>query len=141
MTMFCERIRELRENKNLTQTQAAEQIGITQKKLSNIETGKTEPSMKDLKAICEFYNVSADYLLAISDDPEIILQEEDDVMEDKLETKFKETKYKKRDRYPTSINLDNDLMEKIRKDAKDSERSISAQITYIIKKYYQFIEK
>ena len=62
-------------------------------------------------------------------------------MEDKLETKFKETKYKKRDRYPTSINLDNDLMEKIRKDAQDSERSISAQITYIIKKYYQFIEK
>ena len=62
-------------------------------------------------------------------------------MEKSLEEKFKESKYKKRDKYPTSINIDNELMERIKKDAESNERSISAQISYIIKRYYEFKEK
>lgn len=37
--------------------------------LSRIESGANEPNLKTLKAICELYNVSADYILGIIDEP------------------------------------------------------------------------
>lgn len=37
---------------------------------------------------------------------------------------------------PTSIRLEENLLEKIKKDAKNQKRSISGQISYIIEKYY-----
>jgi hypothetical protein len=35
-----------------------------------METGVTEPSLKDLSAICRYFSVSADYLLGLPDDME-----------------------------------------------------------------------
>ena len=62
---FGEKIRNLREDKDMNQTQLGNAIGMTQRKISYIECGKYEPSIDDIKAFCKFFKVSADYLLDI----------------------------------------------------------------------------
>lgn len=61
------RIRELRENKNLRQIDVAEKTGIDQRTLSNYETGKTNPDSYAIIKLAEFYGVTCDYLLGVSD--------------------------------------------------------------------------
>ncbi len=57
------RIKDLREDHDLTQQQVAEKIGITQRKYSYIETG-TQPLTDELLVkLAELYEVSIDYLL------------------------------------------------------------------------------
>ncbi len=62
---FSERLKYLRCAKipTITQKDLANALGITQRKVSFMETGTTEPSLADIKALCKFFNVSADYLL------------------------------------------------------------------------------
>ncbi len=64
---FGERIRNLREDKDLTQSELGEQVNMTQRKISYIERGKYEPSIDDIVSLCKFFNVSSDYLLGIND--------------------------------------------------------------------------
>ena len=64
---FGEKVRNLREDADLNQTQLGEKIGLSQRKLSYIECGKYEPCIEDIVAICKFFSVSADYLLGLSD--------------------------------------------------------------------------
>lgn len=69
---FYEIIRGLRDDllRKSNQTEIAEKLGMTQRKLSYIETGKSEPSLADLRSICKlFYNVSADYVLGLTNEP------------------------------------------------------------------------
>lgn len=49
----------------LTQTDLANAIGVTQRKISFLETGASEPSLKDITALCRYFNVSADFLLGL----------------------------------------------------------------------------
>lgn len=58
-----EKIRNLREEKNLTQAMLGKKLNMTQRKISYLELDKYEPSMDDIKAICNFFYISADYLL------------------------------------------------------------------------------
>lgn len=58
-----EKIRNLREEKNLTQAMLGKNLNMTQRKISYLELDKYEPSMDDIKAICNFFHISADYLL------------------------------------------------------------------------------
>ena len=60
---FGERIRFLRENKELNQSQLGSAVNMTQRKISYIENNQHEPSLADIQAFCKFFNVSADYLL------------------------------------------------------------------------------
>lgn len=60
---FGEKLRLLRENRELNQADLGSQINMTQRKISYMENNKYEPSLEDIKAICAFFNVSADYLL------------------------------------------------------------------------------
>lgn len=62
---FGEKIRNLREDKDMNQTQLGEAVNMTQRKISYIECGKYEPSMEDIIAFCRFFKVSADFLLGI----------------------------------------------------------------------------
>ena len=57
------RIEAARVNKQLTQEQAAELIGITKDSLSNYERGKTAPNVKVAKKMAEIYGVSLDDLI------------------------------------------------------------------------------
>ena len=56
------RIRDLREDRDLRQTDVANATGIDQKTLSNYETGKTKPDSDALTRLADFFNVSIDYL-------------------------------------------------------------------------------
>ena len=69
MKMWYERIRELREDLPVkkSQSEVAKDLKITQRKLSYIETGKTEPSIEDMIRICEYYGVSSDYILGLTE--------------------------------------------------------------------------
>lgn len=62
-----EKIRNLREDMDLNQTQLGNAVNMTQRKISYIECGKFEPSVDDIVAFCHFFRVSADYLLNIPD--------------------------------------------------------------------------
>ena len=60
-----EKIRNLREDRDMNQTQLGKAVNMTQRKISYIECGKFEPSVEDIVAFCHFFRVSADYLLGI----------------------------------------------------------------------------
>ncbi len=60
---FGEKVRILREKAELNQTQLGVALHMTQRKISYMECGKYEPSLEDLRAICLFFRISADYLL------------------------------------------------------------------------------
>lgn len=61
------RIKDLREDRDLTQTQVAEAIGITQRKYSYIETGTQQLTDEILVKLAKFYGVSIDYILKLKD--------------------------------------------------------------------------
>lgn len=64
---FGEKIRNLREDMDLNQTQLALAINVSQRKISYLECGKSEPSLEDIVAFCNYFHVSADYLLGIAE--------------------------------------------------------------------------
>ena len=60
------RIKDLREDRDLTQTQVAKAIGITQRKYSYIETGTQQLTDEILVKLAKFYGVTVDYILKLS---------------------------------------------------------------------------
>lgn len=67
--IFGERLRVAREEKRISQKSVAELLGVTRTQISDIENGKTGTSMARLVTLAEFYHVSTDYLLGVTDDP------------------------------------------------------------------------
>ncbi|MEE0913285.1 MAG: helix-turn-helix transcriptional regulator [Ruminococcus sp.] len=63
------RIKELREDNDLTQQQIADKIGITQRKYSYIETGTQQLTDEILVKLAKVYNVTTDYILRLTDKP------------------------------------------------------------------------
>ena len=61
------RIKDLREDHDLTQTQVAEAIGITRRKYSYLETGTQQLTVEILVKLAKFYGVTVDYILKLSD--------------------------------------------------------------------------
>jgi transcriptional regulator with XRE-family HTH domain len=57
------RIRDLREDRDLKQTDVAKGTGIDQRTISNYENGKTIPDAYALVKLADFFGVSVDYLL------------------------------------------------------------------------------
>ena len=63
MKKYKNRIRDLREDRDLRQTDVSKATGIDQKTLSNYETGKTSPDSYALIRLADFFGVSIDYLV------------------------------------------------------------------------------
>ena len=63
------RIRDLREDRDLSQADIAQVIKTTQQQYSKIETGKADISGEKLKLLATFYNVSVDYILGLIAEP------------------------------------------------------------------------
>ena len=63
MRTFLEKLRGLREDNDLTQTQVAEILGTSQTMYARYERGANEMPLRHLITLCRYYNVSADYLL------------------------------------------------------------------------------
>ena len=60
---YRERMRALREDRDLTQSQVAEVINKSQQGYNHIEMGRAELKIEDLIKLCDFYGVSADYFI------------------------------------------------------------------------------
>lgn len=60
-----EKIKNLREDKNLTQGELGKVLNMTQRKISYLENNKYEPSIDDIIAICTYFKISSDYLLGL----------------------------------------------------------------------------
>ena len=63
------RIRDLREDKDLNQTQMAKILGMSQTGYSKYETGENDIPTAILIKLALFHNTSIDYLLGITDNP------------------------------------------------------------------------
>lgn len=63
------RIRDLREDKDLTQTQMGKILSCSQRVYSNYERGDIDIPTATLLKLADFHNVSVDYLLGRTDDP------------------------------------------------------------------------
>lgn len=64
--MIADRIKELRESKNLTQTELARHLGITRSSVNAWEMGVSVPSTTYLVELARLFNISTDYLLGLS---------------------------------------------------------------------------
>ena len=63
------RIRDLREDKDMTQTQIAKVLGMSQTGYSKYETGENDIPTAILIKLASFYDTSIDYLLGETDNP------------------------------------------------------------------------
>ncbi len=66
MKAYYEIIRELREDRDLSQQQIADVLGTTQQVYSRYEKGINEMPIRHIITLCKFYKVSADYILGLS---------------------------------------------------------------------------
>ena len=61
------RMRNLREDRDLTQKEVGAVISKSQQGYSHIEEGRAELKIEDLIKLCRFYGVSADYFIGMKD--------------------------------------------------------------------------
>jgi transcriptional regulator with XRE-family HTH domain len=67
--LFAQRVREVRKLHGETQKMLGEVIDTKANNVSEIESGKKTTTSEKIAKLCRHYNVSADYLLGLSDDP------------------------------------------------------------------------
>ena len=60
-------MRNLREDRDLTQKEVGSIINKSQQGYSHIEDGRAELKIEDLITLCKYYKVSADYFIGISE--------------------------------------------------------------------------
>ena len=60
---YRQRMRDLREDRDLTQAAVAKIINKSQQGYNHIEMGRAELKIEDLIKLCDFYNVSADFFI------------------------------------------------------------------------------
>lgn len=63
------RLKELRKEKNISQLKLAMDLSMNQNTISRYETGEREADYKTLIKIADYFNVSIDYLLERTDNP------------------------------------------------------------------------
>lgn len=64
--LYIRRIRDLREDHDLTQQQIADYLGTSQTMYARYERGANEMPIRHLIALCKLYHVSSDYILGLS---------------------------------------------------------------------------
>ena len=62
------RMKNLREDRDLTQKEVGAIINKSQQGYSHIEDGRAELKIEDLIKLCQFYEVSADYFIGLTED-------------------------------------------------------------------------
>lgn len=64
---FGKRLRELRKLKGLSQEQVGKELGFSARAYSHYENGERDPSITTLIKLCDFFDVTADYLIGRTD--------------------------------------------------------------------------
>lgn len=99
---FSQTMSALRKQRKLNQRKVAADLNISQALLSHYETGAREPGLDFVCRACKYYNVSADYLLGLSDRPGGADRAEDalsalaaelEALSDRTKESLKELKY------------------------------------------------
>ena len=67
--MFAQRMKELRQKGGCSQTDLAQNLGVSQSAVANWEGGSREPSHEMTRRIADWFGVTVDYLMGRSDDP------------------------------------------------------------------------
>ncbi len=65
--MIMKRLKELREGKHISQQRLAIELNVSQATISKYELGQADPDIPTIVRLAEYFHVSADYLLEISD--------------------------------------------------------------------------
>lgn len=65
------KLKELRKSRNISQLKLAMDLNMNQNTISRYETGEREAGYAELTAIADYFNVSIDYLLERTENPEI----------------------------------------------------------------------
>lgn len=66
MVNYRTRLRDVREDHDLTQSDVGKLINKSQQGYNHIETGRAELKIDDLVTLCQFYDLSADYLIGLT---------------------------------------------------------------------------
>ena len=65
MSIYAQRLRDLRTDHDMSQAQIAEILRSTKNQVGKYERGEQEMPIKHLIALCNYYGVSADYILGL----------------------------------------------------------------------------
>ena len=71
MAQFCERLKELRKERNLKQREMAEICGLKLRSYQDYEYDQSYPEVPGLVALADYFNVSLDYLMGRTDQREV----------------------------------------------------------------------
>ncbi len=66
---YRERLKSVREDLDLTQAQVGKILNKSQQGYNHIEMGRAELKIDDLILLCKYYDLSADYLIGLTDRP------------------------------------------------------------------------
>lgn len=69
LEVFSKRLYDLRKSKGLNQKELGEILGLTNKAISTMESGTRGTSVDKLVEIAQYFGVSTDYLVGLTDDP------------------------------------------------------------------------
>ena len=65
---YRQRLRAVREDRDYTQSEIGKVLHKSQQGYNHIEAGRAELKIEDLIRLCKFYNLSADYLIGLTDE-------------------------------------------------------------------------
>lgn len=91
--MFAERLKELRKEKNMTQVQLAEALGVSKGTIAMWEIGKREPNFETLNRLSDIFDKRIDYILGYSNDassPQFTEEDIDQIGRWEVEDQFRE---------------------------------------------------
>lgn len=66
---YRQRLRDIREDRDLTQAEIGKLLNKSQQGYNHIETGRAELKIEDLITLCRFYDLSADYIIGLVNKP------------------------------------------------------------------------
>lgn len=66
---YRERLRDIREDRDLTQAEIGKLLDKSQQGYNHIEAGRAELKIEDLVKLCRYYDVSADYIIGLINKP------------------------------------------------------------------------
>ena len=68
MVDYRTRLRNIREDRDLTQSDVGKILNKSQQGYNHIEAGRAELRIDDLIKLCQFYNLSADYMIGLTNE-------------------------------------------------------------------------
>ncbi len=74
---FQERFKQLRKEKGVNISKLSRAIGVSRFAIMKWEKGETKPTMEVQKRLCEFFNVTSDYLMCMSDNKSFVVDNSD----------------------------------------------------------------